>query len=757
MSDGSDRDDFHAFAFSLPNSSNSSIDLNEKATTMYSTQHHQQQPSIEKTEIWYDEEKAMNGLSQVMSNVKNSADVCGDSLSPSFSMGVEQIKKGYIDFKRRGIKIRFITEITKENIPYCKELMQYVELRHITDIKGNMAVSETEYVATAKLEGEAKPITQTIYSNVKAIIEQHKYFFENLWMKAIPYEQRIREIEQGIEPIKTEVLENEEEISKRITDLPKKSNDLRIYSTTGGMQLIYNNFFEVYKDIVKKHKNGEHKGIRWITSIYNKSDIELVTLFLNEGIKVRHVKSVPFSSFALSDKLLNSTVEKMEEGKMVTNLLSSNDALYRNHYDAIFKELWKTGIDAKTRIKDIEEGRYINVEIIPNPKESIKFVAELNKSAKKEILILLSSERGFLRTEKNGGFKLLDEIASKGIKVKVLTPSQFTNEDNIAYQIIKSKYHHIEFRNLQFSLQMVIGITIVDGTKSMIFEIKDDTKDNFQYTLGLAIYIEGKSAALSYVSIFDSLWKQTELYEQLKEAFVQLQRHEKMQKEFINTAAHELRTPLQPILGLTQHVRNKLKDKEQTELLDIVIKNTKKLKKLTEDILDVSRIESDLLNLNKEIFTLDSLILDIVKEFGDKLDNEKKIKFEYEYPNSDSNKTSTLIFGDKNRLGQVIYNLISNSIKFTSIEGIILTSIEKIKNNSNKNEVIVRVKDNGTGIDNEIFPKLFTKFTTKSFQGTGLGLYISKSIIEAHGGNIWAENNKDGKGATFSFSLPLKD
>ncbi|MER5174354.1 MAG: hypothetical protein ABJB76_09595, partial [Candidatus Nitrosocosmicus sp.] len=317
MSDDPDSDDSHASAFSLPNSSNLPIDLNEKATTMCSTQ--QQPSSIEKTEIWYDEEKAMNGLAQVMSNVKNSADVCGDSLSPSFSMGVEQIKKGYIDFKRRGVKIRFITEITKENISYCKELEQYAEIRHITNVKGNMAVSETEYVATAKLEGEAKPITQTMYSNVKAIIEQHKYFFENLWIKAIPYEQRIREIEQGIEPIKTEVLENEEEISKRITDLPNKSNDLRIYSTTGGMQLIYNNFFEVYKDIVKKHRNGEHKGIRWITSIYNKSDIELVTLFLNEGIKVRHVKSIPFSSFALSDKLLNSTVEKMEEGKMVTN------------------------------------------------------------------------------------------------------------------------------------------------------------------------------------------------------------------------------------------------------------------------------------------------------------------------------------------------------------------------------------------------------------------------------------------------------
>ena len=735
------------------NSSNSSSDLNKNAATLDSKQ---QQQSVAKTEIWIDEEKAMNGLVQVMSNVKKSADVCGDSLSPSFSMGVEQIKKGYIDFKRRGVKIRFITEITKENLPYCKELMQYVELRHIGEIKGNMAVSDTEYVATAKLEGEAKPITQTIYSNVKAIIEQHRYFFENLWLNSISVEQRIREIEQGIDPIKTEVLENEEEISKRIIDLVKKSNDVNIYSTTGGMQLIYNNFFEVYQDIVKKHRKGEHRGIRWITSIYNKNDIELVSVFLNEGIKVRHVKSVPFSSFALSDKLLNSTMEKMKEGRMVTNLLSSNDPLYRDHYSTIFKELWKTGIDAKSRIKDIEEGRYISVDIMPNPKETMRFVSELNKSAKKEILVLLSSENGFIRTERNGGFSLLNKLASKGIIVKVLIPSKFINEDKVIDQI-KSKYHFIEFRNLQFSLQMVIGITIVDREKSMIFEIKDDTKDSFRYTLGLSIFIEGKSTALSYVSIFDSLWKQTELYEQLKEAFVRLQMHEKMQKEFINTAAHELRTPIQPILGLTQVVRGKTKDKEHIKLLDIVIKNTKKLKKLAEDILDVTRIESNSLNLNKEYFKINEIIFDNINTYKNNTETEN-IKFETILEDDIS------IYADKNSISRVISNLIDNSIKFTSEEegtGEVIISIniekeENHKDDNTKENVVVYIKDRGNGIDVEILPRLFTKFVSKSFHGTGLGLYISKSIVEAHGGKIWGENNKDGRGATFGFRIPLE-
>ena len=427
-----------------------------------------------------------------------------------------------------------------------------------------------------------------------------------------------------------------------------------------------------------------------------------------------------------------------------------------DHYNTIFKELWKTGIDAKSRIKDIKEGRYINVSLIPNPKESMKFVSELNKSAKKEILILLSSKNGFLRTEKNRGFNLLNELASNGVKVKVLTPSKFTNEDKITDQI-KSKYHFIEFRNLEFSLEMVIGITIVDREKSMIFEIKDDTKDNFQYTLGLAIYIEGKSTALSYVSIFDSLWKQTELYEQVKEAFVKLQMNEKMQKEFINTAAHELRTPIQPILGLTQIIRSSTKDKEQIELLDIVIKNTKKLKKLAEDILDVSRIESDLLNLNKEYFKINEIIYDNINTYKNNTDTEN-IKFETILEDDIS------IYADKNSISPVVSNLMDNSIKFTleeegTEEAIISINIEKEafhKDGNTKENVVVYIKDRGNGIDVEILPRLFTKFVSKSFHGTGLGLYISKSIIEAHGGKIWGDNNKDGRGATFGFRIPLE-
>jgi signal transduction histidine kinase len=253
----------------------------------------------------------------------------------------------------------------------------------------------------------------------------------------------------------------------------------------------------------------------------------------------------------------------------------------------------------------------------------------------------------------------------------------------------------------------------------------------------------------------------------LKRANEQLNIHDKMQKEFINTAAHELRTPIQLILGAIEAFTDTSKNDKQKELSNIIIRNAERLQKLAEDILDVTKIESNSLDLKKETFDLNSLIKDIFKEYNNISVGNDKIKFECNI--LDSN-TPLNVIGDKDRIGQVIINLINNSIKFISIntgdrnsnqDGIISVSVEKTSSINNdtsmkeEKEVIVSIKDNGKGIDQEIFSRLFTKFATKSFQGTGLGLYIAKKVIESHGGRIWGQNNKDGKGATFSFTLPL--
>ena len=725
-----------------------------------------------KSEILYGIEKAVGRGVYFMSNVKERMDICFDHSAPSIVVEIKEYRNGYIDIRRRGGKIRAFTEITKDNIAHCKELIKLVdELRHLDGVKGGIAISETEYMATTVLK-EAKPLTQVIYSNVREVVEQGQYIFDTLWNTATPAEQKIREIEEGTIHYESKVLENYDEICKQIVHLAETSTQLSIVSSFGGMQLIYNNFFDLYKKILDKYRKGEGKGIRWVCSIDAES-IDLVKIFLNLGMQLRHVKSLTPMSFAIGDKELNATVENMEGGKMVRTLLTSNEPIYVKHFSSIFEELWKNGIDASDKIRDIEQGiDQANIENISNPKEGIKRAWSIIKSAKEEVLIMFSSANAVRRQKEMGGLHLLKEASEEhNAKVRVLIPA---DEDITSTTIkdVKSMYPQVDIRTIDKSLQTQITIVLVDKKECVIVELKDDTEGNSYKAAGLTTYSDSKSIVSSYISIFESFWQQSELYKQLEEsnkqlteANEQLKVHDKMQNEFINIAAHELRTPIQPILGLSEVLRSRLRRtggggggegvEQGQEILDIIIRNANRLQRLAEDILDATRIESQSLKLNKERFNLNELISNAVQDYRNQIEKGNRgIKLLYS-----PSKQDIVVEADRSRLTQVISNLLNNAIKFTK-EGTISISTEK-----KDNQVIVSVKDTGSGIDPEILPRLFSKFSAKSFEGTGLGLFISKNIVEAHGGKIWAENNNDNnnndaygeKGATFYFILPFTD
>jgi signal transduction histidine kinase len=232
----------------------------------------------------------------------------------------------------------------------------------------------------------------------------------------------------------------------------------------------------------------------------------------------------------------------------------------------------------------------------------------------------------------------------------------------------------------------------------------------------------------------------------------QLKVHDKMQREFINIAAHELRTPIMPILGEAEFIKHQFDNKKkktveiEKEQVSLIIRNAKRLDRLASDILDVAKIESQSLTLNRETFNLKEVLSAAVQDLGDSIakniGSDPSLEVIY-------NTNDIIISADKERISQVISNLLNNALKFTD-EGYISISAEK-----RGKDVRVTVKDTGVGIDPEILPRLFSKFVTKSEKGTGLGLYISKNIVEKHGGKIWAENNADGKGATFVFSIPI--
>jgi two-component system, OmpR family, sensor histidine kinase VicK len=577
--------------------------------------------------------EVVNAILDIFYNAKYRIDVCGNSSFPLKISLFESVRKVIIAAKNRGIRSRFIVEITNENLQYCKDLMKITdEIRHMDKIEANFGLNEIEYLGSITLQEEA---LQATYSDVKEVVEQQQFIFDTLWSRAIPSEQKIIEIEEGIEP-------------------------------------------EV-------------------------------------------------------------------------------------------------------------------IETIGNPFEIQKLAFKLVRSAKDEILLVFSTANAFHRQERTGMINLLKEAAERGVKIRILTPIDDLLKE-LAQQLMGGRrlqlnQQRIDIRFIGRFSQTKIRILVVDKVASLVVELKDDAKQSSYEAMGLATYSNSKSTVLSYVSIFETLWMQTDLYEQLVEsnnelaeayeqleaANEQLKVHDKMQKDFINVASHELRTPIQPILGLSEVLHAKIKDTEQRQLLDIIKRNAKRLQRLTENILDVTKMESQSLKLNKERFNLNDVITNTIddmilnREFKNKKnddDNIDDIKLLYE-------PKDIFVEADRIRLTQVIYNLLSNAIKFTK-KGRIIITIEKKKDN--KEEVLVSIKDTGIGIDSEILPKLFSKFASKSYQGTGLGLFICKSIVESHGGKIWAENNDNDhdndnnnnnnnnnnsiadskeKGSTFYFTLPV--
>ncbi|HZB63700.1 MAG TPA: HAMP domain-containing sensor histidine kinase, partial [Nitrososphaeraceae archaeon] len=275
--------------------------------------------------------------------------------------------------------------------------------------------------------------------------------------------------------------------------------------------------------------------------------------------------------------------------------------------------------------------------------------------------------------------------------------------------------------------------------------------------IGISTYSNSKPTVLSYLSIFETLWRQTELFEQLKQTDI-------LKTEFINIAAHELRTPTQTILGYCEMID--IFPEKKDEYIHPIKRNAERLYKLANDILDVARIESNSLKLNIEKIELNETINETVIDFISRplsiSNNDAKINFNPS--NSNNNHQSALfVYADKNRIQQVIFNLLDNASKFTEKGEITLSIIDGDDNeNNNSNDkyndiITIRIQDTGKGIDPQVFPRLFKKFATKSERGTGLGLYISKNIIEAHGGKIWTEKISDGKGTVFVFTLPTRN
>jgi len=566
--------------------------------------------STERTEIWSGIETISKKSFEVLSRARATSDYCHDSKSPLILITNDDYFQMIKQLKARGIRQRFITEITNENVKYSKELANHVELRHLEGVKGNFGIVDgKEYGAAANIY-DMQPPVEFIYSNVKTFVEQQQYFFETLWNKAMPARQRIREIEEGRAP---EIL-----------------------------------------------------------------------------------------------------------------------------------------------------------EIIQDTHKSINRAYDIMKKTQKELLVLFATPRTFTLALRDESADIYRKISKDGVDIKLLVPRDGIEIENEQMAKVREISTKINLRLSDVDLNTRITIMISDRREFMSWELKDDTLDNPYLAGGVATYSNSQALASSYAIIFDNLWKITETVENLRIANIKLESSEKAMKEFINIAAHELRTPLQPILGLSEMLHNVRSDSERhRKLVEVIIRNAHKLENIAEEILDVTRIDSGRLQIAMQKIDLHRLVDSVVSDFQAAIDNESGknenarkavicLKDEYPSTSADVNMEHPIVLADTNRIGQVITNLLSNALKFsTEGERASITVTRGIRVIDGKPWAIVSVSDQGRGINPEIMTRLFQKFISGSEKGTGLGLYISKNIIKAHGGDIWAESNKSGIGATFEFTLPL--
>ncbi len=548
------------------------------------------------------------------------------------------------------MKLRYVIEMTADNLEYCKKMLEFSEIRHLEGMKGNFEVADQkEYVAVATLH-KAQPIPQLIFSNVPEIVDQQQFVFDSFWDKGIPSEERIREIEKGIvSPVTT----------------------------------VFNDY--------KKAERQEFEMIR---------------------------------------------------------------------------------------------------------------------GAKKDIQIIYSTASAFHLQEKSGTLELLKEMSNQkeNLKINMLVPIDSTVKKSLSLELLTSTTNHnIQIQDIAPSIDIKIKSLVVDSKECLIMEIKKLEEEKTNPPIGFSIYSNSIPTVLSYSSIFEMICNQSILAQELK--------HEgEVKDDFINTAAHELRTPTQAITGYSEmndelfdtilQNRQKLTDEELSRIIvklhehqENISRNASRLNILTNNLLDVARFESN----NSGDIILHKEKVDLVKEIDHLIEiefshkvREKGIKMNFMNNNLGEH---CWVYSDKLRLNQILVNLIDNAIKFSKKDDAINIMIrdsndfdltlnqteldetnhitengrntsddltlekrnsegERKKIEKEEEMIYIGISDTGKGISSKILPKLFEKFTTDSDFGTGLGLFITKKLVEAHGGRIWAFNNNDGIGSTFVFSLP---
>jgi len=471
--------------------------------------------------------------------------------------------------------------------------------------------------------------------------------------------------------------------------------------------------------------------------------------------EIRHLNKFVGNSIIGDKEYLAQSVGHV----FTSNLIYSNENRMLEQQNSLFENFWNNATTQKKQTSTLELGVDLEeIKVLYDPNEIRTTYINLINSAKIEISLIIATPNALQRNYTGGIINLLITASEKrNVNVNLIIPTYdkgTINDDFLRNEKIAA--------NFKFKLKTIAPaikethmikttFLIIDRKSVFIIDVKDDSKDILTEAVGFATYHVSKSRTDSYSFIFDTLWRQADLHESLRDAnknllgaYEKLKEHDAMEKEFIDLAAHELRTPSQSIIGYSELLKDSPERNKKYE--EAISRNAERLYSLVTNMLSVARIESQTMKLNKTFFDLNVKIQNVINDVVISPDKRDKVEIKFK-PIGRIN-----ILADKEKIFQVFANLLNNAIKFTG-HGTITITVEQ---NDKTDEGIITFKDSGMGINQEIIPHLFSKFKTKSEKGLGLGLFISKSIIEAHQGKLEAYNNVDSNGATFVVTLPLQ-
>ena len=471
--------------------------------------------------------------------------------------------------------------------------------------------------------------------------------------------------------------------------------------------------------------------------------------------EIRHLNKFVGNSIIGDKEYLAQSVGHV----FTSNLTYSNENRMLEQQNSLFENFWNNATTQREQTSTLELGVDLEeIKVLYDPNEIRTTYINLINSAKIEISLIIATPNALQRNYTGGIINLLITASEKrNVNVNLIIPTYdkgTINDDFLRNEKIAA--------NFKFKLKTIAPaikethmikttFLIIDRKSVFIIDVKDDSKDILTEAVGFATYHVSKSRTDSYSFIFDTLWRQADLHESLRDAnknllgaYEKLKEHDAMEKEFIDLAAHELRTPSQSIIGYSELLKDSPERNKKYE--EAISRNAERLYSLVTNMLSVARIESQTMKLNKTFFDLNVKIQNVINDVVISPDKRDKVEIKFK-PIGRIN-----ILADKEKIFQVFANLLNNAIKFTG-HGTITITVEQ---NDKTDEGIITFKDSGMGINQEIIPHLFSKFKTKSEKGLGLGLFISKSIIEAHQGKLEAYNNVDSNGATFVVTLPLQ-